>query len=224
MARAKIPEAGPRHPARKILKERTAQEVADALGLGVASIKAAKRDLKVTMADRIVEAFGGKASDSALSSEAGKEEAPPAPGGNSAFVTGDHPAWDVIDKYSAAEIAERCKLTMETIEHIAEGGLRPALANKIAAAFRDEERMKDAIRTASPCMQPPKPPAQPRPEELAWQEEPPSAAPVKTWIDESVKKPLSPSFDFLRSLLAVGGYIIVPITPRTGGQTERSLR
>jgi hypothetical protein len=59
MARQKVPQAPKTHPAFQILADHSAQEIADALGLKVAYIYSLKKNLKMTMADRIVAAFTG---------------------------------------------------------------------------------------------------------------------------------------------------------------------
>lgn len=72
MARPKVPKAPKAHPARQVLAEHTAKEVADALGLKPATIYAAKQDLKLPLADRIAEAFSGPVP----AARAGKGQAP----------------------------------------------------------------------------------------------------------------------------------------------------
>lgn len=203
MARPKVPEAPARHPARKILADHTAQEIADALGVKPAAVYAARKDLRLPLADKIVEAFATPVS-------------PPPPknkrGSNSAFVTGDHPAWEALEKHSAAEIAAKCGESVETIKAIAERGLRPGLAESIAAAFpikeKDEERMKDALRTAALAGEGDGSIPQLREKKENPEAEPPSAAPVKTWVDPSVKR----QPDLLAQLLRLeGAVLIIPV-------------
>lgn len=200
MGRAKIPPAGPRHPARKILKERTAKEVADALGVKVSTVYAFSRSLKVTAADRIVEAFSGKPEKEHLKAERTPKYAPP-----------EHRAWTLLELLSAETIAEACNVRLRDIEDTAEKGLTTKLADKIAAAFPDlsEERMKEVLREAAsagegdgtlPYLR--------EPVEMPDQEEPPSAGPCRTWVDPSVKK----TPDLLAQLLQVeGAVLIVPL-------------
>lgn len=200
MGRQAVPEAGPRHPARKILKERTPKEVADALGVKVSTVYAFGRSLKVTAADRIVEAFSGKPAPEKLKPEKTPKYAPP-----------EHRAWTILELFPAEEISARCEIRLRDIEGTAENGLTTKLADKIAAAYPDlsEDRMKEVLREAAsagegdgtlPYLR--------EPVEMPDQEEPPSAGPCRTWVDPSVKK----TPDLLAQLLQVeGAVLIVPL-------------
>jgi len=142
MGRQAVPEAGPRHPARKILKEHKAKEVADALGVKVSTVYAFGRSLKVTAADRIVEAFSGKPAPEKLKPERTPKYAPP-----------EHRAWTILELFPAEEISARCEIRLRDIEGTAENGLTTKLADKIAAAYPDlsEERIEEARRPTGPA-------------------------------------------------------------------------
>jgi hypothetical protein len=182
-----------------VLADLPAKEIADALGISAASVYQMKRNLNQAQADRITEAFGAPA-------PAEKKPAPKEK--KSAFVTGDHPAWDIIEKYSAYEIADKCGVSVDTIDGIAESGLRPGLAEAIVAAFPDlsEDRMKEVLREEAlrndgemPYLAQPGEPVLDEPE----------PGPLKSWIDPSVKKQADPVMGMLRQLLQVEGAVLV---------------
>jgi len=215
MGRPKVPEAPARHPARRILKEHPAKEIADALGVSAASVYQMKRNLNQAQADRIAEAFGAPAP--------AEKKPEPKEKKNGAFVTGDHPAWDIIEKHSAWEIAAKCGVTVETIEGIAEKGLRPGLAEAIVAAFPDlsEERMKEVLREAASAGEGDGTiPYFREPAEMPEQEDPPSAGPCRRWVDPNVKRKPDP-MDLLRQLLEVeGAFLVVPLDKLKGAGHE----
>lgn len=215
--------------AKKYLKEVPSAELSRLMGIrdtNFPPLKNGQRPLTQNMAERIVAAVEGKAAPPTAKGPQGKvnkgfakgagakpqklkkPKAKNEKGSHSAFVTGDHPAWDIIDKYSAAEIAVKLDVSMETIDGIAEKGLRPGLAEAIVAAFPDfsEEHMKDVLREEA-LRNDGELPYLPQPADRE-PEEPSSAGPCRTWVDPSVKK----QPDLLAQLLQVeGAVLIVPL-------------
>lgn len=224
--------------AKKILKEAPDKELGLRMGLKPSNfcpLRTGKRPLTEKMATRICEAYftasekkeipgrqqegvqrGPKPEPAkpALEKSSFKVEKAPK------YAPNNHPAWAILEQYTAEEIAASCGVTLKTIEGTADNGMTGKLADLIVKQFiplASEEHMEEAMRAVAlrddgeiPQLR----------EKLENEEAESKPLPVKSWVDPNAKKgqSLPPSLDLFRQLLAVkGAFLVVPLEGLGGG-------